>query len=189
MPINIVPTDPNAPAVPVDEATGIAGNQSFDEYGASLPTDARSFLDDAAVASPEPGDKGGNLASSVSASDEPTAALPRRKRVDLSRRMKKFRKKISALPARWFDHMAQDRPEWALSDDEREDITDSIDTVFEVLEIDVEVEPLGLKLTSIWWVVAYPLVVIAALFLTKREAVKARYPDEPEPEPPEVPLP
>jgi len=71
----------------------------------------------------------------------------------------------------WFDQQAEKQPEWALSDNEREWLKDSMETVFEVLDIDLMIEPIGLQLTSIWWVIAYPFATFAFLFFSKKSKV------------------
>ena len=40
-----------------------------------------------------------------------------------------------------------------------------------MLDIDFEIEPLSISLTSIWWVISYPVLAFAFLFLTKKAVV------------------
>lgn len=155
--------DENAPTQPVAPVT----------FGANLPEDASGFLDaPIAPAAPMVEDGGtGFLAGEAG----PDPIERKAKRVKLSRRMKKSMDKIKGFGGQalvmWFHDQAQEQPEWELSKEEKEWLEDSFEVLFEVLDIDIEVEPLNWKLTSVWWIIAYPFVVFLSLFLTKRAKV------------------
>lgn len=105
---------------------------------------------------------------------------PPRKRVQMSKKMKKtmdgFVRKIAELPLLWFKNQAQVQPEWTLDKEEEELLTESITTVFEVLDVGFEIEQISMTLTSIWWVISYPFVVFGFIFLTKK--AKIQQPEE-----------
>ena len=108
--------------------------------------------------------------------DAPEEVKERKKKsLKMSKQMRKSMDKIRNIGGdaivTWFDQQAEKQPEWALSDNEREWLKDSMETVFEVLDIDLMIEPIGLQLTSIWWVIAYPFATFAFLFFSKKAKV------------------
>jgi hypothetical protein len=134
-------------------------------FASSLPDDANGFLDVPLTQTPPDSFLSG----------EPAEALPppeRKKRLKMSRAMKKtmegLKEKVADLPIMWFQEQAVEHPEWALSDREQEWLRESINTVFETLDIELEVQPLSVQLTSIWWVLGYPFVTFLFLFLIKK---------------------
>jgi hypothetical protein len=145
--------------------------QSFEDMAASMPETAQGFLESAAEPTQPQATSEGSLLDEVSSDYEP----PRKKTVQMSRKMKrmmdKFKAKAAQLPIMWFHQQARNNPEWELDKEEKELITDSIETVFEVLDINVEIEPLSWTFHSIWWVLSYPLVAFVFLFLTKKALV------------------
>lgn len=176
MTIQQVPDDNQRIIDQSTEGLHITGEDSFESFGASLPSDARSFLDDAAQQpAATSGSEGSFLADASNAPVEPTPAERRQKRVNVSRKWKKamdrLKGKAAILPIAWFNNQAKSVPEWALDDDEQEMIKESISTVFEVLDIEIAIEPLSWTLTSVWWVVAYPVLVFTFLFLSKKSMV------------------
>lgn len=106
-----------------------------------------------------------------------------KKRVNMSKAMKKsmdkFMKRIAELPLIWFDAQAQLQPEWRLTEDERDLMTESVKTVFELLDIGFEVEAIDLTLKSVWWVVSYPFVVFAFIFFTKKGTIQNDQQEQP----------
>jgi hypothetical protein len=160
---------PNNTPPEKDDAT--SGEQSFLDYAATMPETAGGFLD---AAEPSPshtasGDADDNGFLGTAGSGEP---VPVRKRVNVTKKvrraMNRFKTKISDVPILWFHQQAKSHPEWELDDDEKELIKDSVETVFDVLDIEVEIQPLSWTLTSIWWVLSYPLLAFVFLFLTKK---------------------
>lgn len=85
--------------------------------------------------------------------------------------MDRLKKKTANLPILWFHNQAKLNPEWELDKEEKELITDAIETVFDVLDIGIEIEPLSITLTSIWWVISYPLVAFGFLFMSKKSLI------------------
>lgn len=83
--------------------------------------------------------------------------------------MKRFKKQISEkLPKMLFDRLAAERgPEWALDQDEADSISDAINTVFDALGLEFEIEPFNVVLRSRMWLFAYPILVVASIFLLK----------------------
>lgn len=135
--------------------------QTFENYAATMPSTESGFFDVTLPTVAQPGDP-----SSV------YEAPPERKTIKMSKNMKKamtkFRKKIAEFPIAWFHQQAKGNPEWELDDDEKDMLTDSIGTVLELLDVEFMIEPLNIQLTSIWWVIAYPILTFVFLFLTKK---------------------
>jgi hypothetical protein len=103
---------------------------------------------------------------------EPPIVIEKKKRVKMSKAMKKsmdgLKSKVAEMPIMWFHDQARERPEWELDETEQALIRDSITTVFDVLDIEMEIQPLSYTLTSIWWVLGYPFVTFLFLFLIKK---------------------
>jgi len=163
--ISSVP-DPSIPT-PDDEQ----GDAGFLEFAATMPETAEGFLDAGASPSDQPNASG----VPVEEGGEPAAggyAPPERKRVNVTKKvrraMNKFKTKVADVPIMWFHTQAKRRPEWELDKDEQELLKDAVDTVFEVLDIEIEIEPLSWTLTSVWWVISYPILAFVFLFLTKK---------------------
>jgi len=120
------------------------------------------------LSSPEDAESGGVVAGD---------AAPPRKRIQMSKKMKKsmdkFMRQIAEMPALYFTNMAASNREWALDDDEKELLTDSVSMVFEILDVGFEIEPLSLKLTSIWWIISYPFIVFGYIFFNKKQKIDA----------------
>jgi hypothetical protein len=166
---------------------GFSG-ETFEEFAASMPEDAKGFLEPDNPPLHGSGSDGGFLDSA--SLREPIGAIPspdqleekRVKRIKMSRKMKKsmdnLKAKVAQLPVIWFHSQSKANPEWKLDKEEEELLTDSITTVFEVLDIEMQIEPLTWTLTSIYWVLAYPLLTFAFLWVTKSEAVAERQRNE-----------
>jgi hypothetical protein len=82
--------------------------------------------------------------------------------------MNRLKTKTANVPIMWFHAQAKEHPEWELDADERDMLKDAVETVFEVLDIEIEIEPLSWTLTSVWWVISYPILAFVFLFLTKK---------------------
>lgn len=171
MPVELVPDDNTTP-VPANEP-----DNTFQELAQALPETAEGFLMDVPAVAPQ--DDGGSLLDSTltdsSVDDSEQREQRKGKRIKLSRKMQKsmdkLKSKTAKLPILWFHNQAKNRPEWELDDEEKELITDSIETVFEILDVEIQIEPLTWTLTSIWWVIAYPIMAFGFLFLTKKSLV------------------
>jgi hypothetical protein len=162
MSIEMIPDSPIdikdiAPAAPV-----------FESFAANLPDTADGF---APFDSALPDDAGMLFPSDAKA----VAREKKTKRVKMSKKMQKtmdkLKGKASTFPVLWFHSMAKEHPEWELDEDERDILTDSIETVFEVLDIEIQIEPLSVELTSIWWVLSYPILAFAFLFFSKKSMI------------------
>lgn len=155
----------------------------FDDFAATMPETAQGFLD--ATLPPEPtnsvedGLTGGDGFLDAS-SGEPVT--PARKRVNVTKKMRKamnrLKTRVANIPIMWFHTQAKQNPEWELDAEEQAMMTDAIETVFDVLDIEVEIEPLSWTLTSVWWVVSYPLLAFVFLFLTKKSVIMDKEKDE-----------
>lgn len=156
--------------VPDDTQPSILDNEpTFEELAAAMPETAQGFLDAPTAPSHAGVGDAGPSDDALTSSDAPSAP---RKSVNVSKKvrkaMNKFKGKVADVPIMWFHDQAKDHPEWELDADERELLTDSIETVFDVLDIQFEIDPLSYTLTSIWWVISYPLLAFTFLFLTKK---------------------
>jgi hypothetical protein len=137
-----------------------------------IPSDPFSFLGEpAASQTAQDGADGGffGAESAVPAPEKKT------KRVAMSKKMKKsmdkLKAKVANIPIMWFHAQAAEHPEWELDEEEKDLLTDSIETVFEVLDIGIEIEPLSMTITSIWWVIGYPFAAFLFLFFTKKAQI------------------
>lgn len=150
--------------------------ETFQSFADTMPETAQGFLD-AALPPMEQSSasEGAGFLSDDGVNSTIDAAARPRKRIDISKKMRKamnkFRGKISSVPVMWFHAQAKANPEWELDDTEKELIEDAIDTVLDVLDIQIEIEALSMTLTSIWWVISYPVLVIVFLFLTKKSLI------------------
>jgi hypothetical protein len=163
MAIEIVP-DNNSITQPTSD-----DEQSFEQFAATMPETAQGFLE--SVVSPSTTERESNIGSSPAEQlGEPPA--PRIKRINMSKKMRKamdkFKGKAANLPIMWFHNQAKEFPEWELDQDEKDMIEDAVSTVFELLDIEIAIEPLSMTLTSIWWVLGYPPLVFLFLFLSKK---------------------
>lgn len=147
--------------------------ETFQDVAAAMPETAQGFLD-AALPQAVPGASSDADTTETLLSESGVSTVPKRT-VKLSKKMRKSMEKLKAktadLPIMWFHTKAKGHPEWELDDEEKELMTDAITTVFDVLDIEVEIEPLSWTLTSIWWVLSYPVVAFAFLFLSKKSLV------------------
>lgn len=167
--------DDNGTLMPPEQLMG--SEPSFEEFAATMPEDATGFLIDDTLPPATPADEGA-AAALLDGGGEPSPAERRTKRVKMSRKMQKsmdkLKTKMASLPVAWFDSQAGVHSEWRLDDEERDLLTDSIETVFEVLDIEFQIEPLTLTFTSIWWILSYPLLAFGFLFLSKKSLVMER---------------
>lgn len=149
------------PAPPVE------GEETFEQFADTLPDTAQGFLESVQA------DSQPSLLDSAIA--EEAVQEKKTKTVKMSKKMKKAMDKLKSksanLPILWFHQQAKVNPEWELDEEEKELITDSIETVFELLDINIEIMPWEMTLTSIWWVVGYPVLAFVFLFLTKKSMI------------------
>ena len=153
-------------AIPDDQPTPLTPSQSFADF---LPEDATHFSGTIGIS--DDGTEAVITDDSATFVEPPTP----KKRVKMSPKMKKamdrFTKQLADFPALYFHRMAMQNPEWELDESERDMLSDSITMVLETLNIGFEIEPVDLTLKSIWWIVSWPFVVFAYVFLTKKEKI------------------
>lgn len=149
------------------EGSHLMGEDSFQAFAEKLPEDASFGFDTPAtnsVISDEPSEPQEEQAA------QRRMQMPKKMRAE----MKKLKKKIAEdIPELFFNRRAEqlDQPAWKLTEDESEAIADSVNMVLEVLDIDFAIEPLNYTLTSIWWVLAYPCIVILGIFMLKQQEI------------------
>jgi hypothetical protein len=170
---------------PMDEGRAITGGQSFGEYSEMMPEDASSGF---AIAADTPSSQSSDVPKNENNEGfnmfggEDADHSPSTKRLKMSRKMKKamekIKEKVATFPILWFKAKEMQHPEWALDEEEKAIITDSLDFVFEILNVEFEIQTLDIKLTSIWWVIAYPVAAIGMIFAIKSNAVKQAHPEE-----------
>jgi hypothetical protein len=164
-----------------DEGASVLGGQTFEEAASLMPDNARSGFGSVTPSpeSPNNGTDGEGLA--VMAGDGESEP-PKTTRIKMSRKMKaamkKIQDKVSSAPILYFRGKAKQYEEWKLDEDEEEMIKESISFFFEVLNIEFLIEPLNYTLTSIWWVVAYPIAIFGMVFVTHKAAADAAHPKE-----------
>jgi hypothetical protein len=149
---------------------------SFNDFASTMPETAQGFIGEQVPASATDDNGGGvSLLDDTSSSTPGESSSPvdePRKRVNITKKMKKamnrLKSKTANVPIMWFHMQAKSNPEWELDEEEKELLQDAVDTVFEVLDIDILIEPLNVTLTSIWWVISYPILAFVFLFLTKK---------------------
>jgi hypothetical protein len=157
---------------PLEEGTSITGGQTFEEFANTMPDDASSGF--------------GAVQPIPSSDDEGTQVIngdtPARKSIKMSKKMKaamkKIQEKVCSFPILYFSNKAKIHPEWALDEDEKEIVTDSLSFVFDILNIEFQIEQLNLTLESIWWVIAYPICAIGMIFLSHKAVVDALHSEE-----------
>jgi hypothetical protein len=151
-----------------------AMDDEFTRYAESLPENANTLLEkDEPELEQELGDTDSTLESvgifsGVEPSDEPVTPKRRKSLKKLQKTMGRIQGKMSKFPILWFDEKARENPAWKLDDDEKELIEDSVATVFELIEVNVDVEPIVFTLRSVYWVLLYPLFAFCFLFLIKK---------------------
>lgn len=172
MAIEFVPDNTTQPPPLVN---GEPTEPTFDDLAQQMPETAYGFLDDATPSPSLPGvdDATGSFLDDASSStDEPVPPTPRKRKSlkKLQKALERFQDRLSKWPIAYFSAQAVDHPEWKLSPDEEELIKDSVETVFEVLDVGVDIEPISYTITSVYWVLLYPFAAFAFLFLIKKQA-------------------
>jgi hypothetical protein len=173
--ISIFPSNPNGDSrdssVMTDsEGSHLMGEESFDSFASKLPEDASSGFGKEPIAESTESEFG-EAAETAESRAARRVQMPKKMRAE----MKKLKKKIAEdLPRLFFNRRAEqlDQPEWKLTRDEEEAIADSVNMVLEILDIEFAIEPLNMTLTSIWWVIAYPVIVILGIFMFKQAEIQ-----------------
>jgi hypothetical protein len=168
---------------PLEEGTAITGGETFEEFSAGLPDNAKLGFDTVPVGQTDGAEgEGFGLFGNSSNPDGPEPTTPARKALKMSKKMKaamkKIQDKVSSFPILYFKGKAKVHPEWQLDQDEEEIITDSLAFLFEVLDINFEIEQLNITLTSIWWVIMYPVCAIGMIFVSHLSAAKIAHPED-----------
>jgi hypothetical protein len=165
--------------IPMDEGTAVTGGETFEEMAASMPESAKTGFD---VVNPAQQPESNGDGFGVFGGAESSEPTPERKVLKMSRKMKaamkKIQDKVSSFPILYFKGKAKVHPEWALDQDEEEIISDSLTFLFEVLDVNFNIQPLNVTLESIWWVIAYPVCAIGMIFFSHSAAVKANHPED-----------
>jgi hypothetical protein len=169
MAIEFVPDD----EVPQQVQPAGPTEETFDSYAATMPETASGFLDDVATPSPtvqgvDGGDGATFLDDSANVVTETPSPRKRKSLKKLQKSLDRFQQRLSKWPIAYFANKAKDHPEWALDDDEKELISDSIETVFEVLDVGVDIQPIEYTITSVYWILLYPFAAFFALFMLKK---------------------
>jgi hypothetical protein len=58
-------------------------------------------------------------------------------------------------------------PEWTMDQGDMDMVTESVESCFDMLEINFQIAPIGATLKNPLWVLIYPLVVLCAIFIVK----------------------
>lgn len=166
-----------------DAGTSVSGGQTFEEFAADMPESSRSGFGVVSPSQDGPNNDTNEEGFGVMTSDpEPT---PEKKQLKMSKKMKaamkKIEDKVCSFPSLYFRNKALVHPEWKLDEDEEDIIKDSLSFVFQVLNIEFMIEGLDITLTSIWWVLAYPILAIGMIFVSHKTAADAAHPKEEEP--------
>jgi hypothetical protein len=182
MTINIVPED----ETPEEQTSGVASpargfgfNRTFDDAVSDLPETGFSVAPSHSDTDGDGGDESGfGVAGPVT--DSPAEIKKRRVKMskEMRKAMNKLKKNISDYPSMFFDARSKQHPEWQLDKNEKETLRESIEFALEILDIEFEIEAISITLTSIWWIIAYPIAVFGMMFLTHREAVISAHPED-----------
>lgn len=176
--MTVSPVPENEPlTLPVDD-----GAETFNSFASTLPETAQGFLDvppSPVTESVEDAVGGGDFLGAAGTTE---TLPPERKRVNVTKKVRKamnrFKTKVADVPILWFHQQAKVHPEWELDADERDLLKDAIETVFDVLDIEIEIQPLSWTLTSVWWVLSYPVLAFVYLFLVKKSMTMEHPEDE-----------
>jgi hypothetical protein len=167
MSIEMLPDNP-----PTEQQPSIL-DDPFAALADSLPETANDFR----AVPPSPIGGAGDGSGVASDPFAPDPVVVRKKRIKMSKKMQKMmdglRDQVVDIPILWFHQQAvvSEHPEWELDEKEREFLKDAFGVVFEVLDIEIAIQPVTAKLESIWWVIAYPFVAFGFLFLSKKDKV------------------
>ena len=150
-------------------------DDEFTRYAESLPENPSTLLEMPTQNEPvedteetEDTSESVGIFGDVEKEDEPVTPKRRKSLKKLQKTMGRIQGKMSKFPILWFDEKARENPAWKLDDDEKELIEDSVATVFELVEVNVDVEPIVFTLRSVYWVLLYPLFAFCFLFLIKK---------------------
>jgi hypothetical protein len=168
--------------IPMDDAPPMMGGKTLDELEASLPDDASHGFD----AMPsftvdqngDPMDGIGVMSGDLQSTTQEKKVKRIKMSASMRKAMKKLKERIGRFPAIWFEQKALQHPEWALSKDEEDTISESVNFALELLDIEFMIEPVSMTLTSIWWVIAYPFATIGMVWFYHADKVKKAHPED-----------
>jgi hypothetical protein len=159
----------------MDEGTNVTGGESFEEFASGLPDNAKSGFGKVPT---EEGTDGVTVNEGAQVLEESPAKKTLKMSKKMKAAMKKIQDKVCSFPILYFEGKAKVHPEWSLDSDEKDIITESLSFVFEVLNINFNIDQLDVTLTSIWWVIAYPTLAIGMIFFSHKAAVDILHPKE-----------
>jgi hypothetical protein len=141
-------------------------------------------LDEPAFSPPADGPLPGEPATTSVFDDAERKEKKKDHRKKLSRKMKatmeQFRGMFTDGIAAWFTNqaIATGHPEWSLEAKDTALIADSVGFVMDVLDIDIDIEPIDVEITSPWWTLLYPMAAFGIVFFRRQSTVKQKYPEE-----------
>ena len=88
-----------------------------------------------------------------------------------SGKLNKMKKALAEKVPRALNEAIKDKgPEWQLTTDDSEMLTESVENCFEILDIDFRITPFSTVLSNPLWVLLLPVIVLIAIFLPKQMA-------------------
>lgn len=176
MTIDIIPEDESPVTLTAPERLSFAA--SMPETAAELDRDNEAYSE---PVSDMPTDT-----EATSAMFEDTAQKEKKKehRKKLSRKMKNTMAQFQAMFADGIGSyfttqaLATGHTEWGLDDKDKALIDDSIAFVMDALDIEIDIEPVNVKLESVWWVFLYPLAAFGIVFFRRQSTVKNKHPEQ-----------
>lgn len=86
----------------------------------------------------------------------------------LTKKMEKVKRQLAEALPRAVDVFTADKgPEWKLDDSQRDMLTDAVESVFDMLDVQFEIQQFNVQLKSRFWILLYPITVLLMIFATK----------------------
>jgi len=108
------------------------------------------------------------------AKTEATAATPEKETTSiktdaaakrLSAKMNKFKKSIADKIPQAVNGALKDKgPEWQMTEDDRAMLSESFENCLEVLDVDFQIQPIGMVLSNPLWVLLLPILTLLLIF-------------------------
>jgi hypothetical protein len=142
-------------AVAADRESTQGGEaETFDAFASTLPeseSDVEQPQASTASATPQP----------PSTTNVKTDAASRK----LQAKMAKMKREFSNLIPRAFESaLLRKGPTWAMSKEQKDMLTDAVESVFDVLDVSFSVQQYNVELKSRIWVFLYPVVIGLGIF-------------------------
>lgn len=141
----------------VAQARGTEGAESsegsFDSFAATLPETEADIPPSSGAAAATPGPTPQTTTVKTDAAAKKLAA----KAAKLKREI------ATALPRAVEQALLRKGPTWAMSKEQKEMLTDSIESVFDVLDVQFQIQQYNVELKSRIWVFLYPVAVLLAI--------------------------